>query len=75
MTGMRNREFAHIAAGTCVLVLTPCTAPAQYLDPGAGSIILQAVLAVVVGVAAGVKVYWGKISAFLSRRSKRSDVR
>ncbi len=74
---MRNREFAYIAAGICVLglVLTPGTAQAQYLDPGAGSIILQAVLAIVVGVAAGVKVYWGKISAFLSRRSKRSDMR
>jgi hypothetical protein len=77
MIGMRNREFAYIAAGTCVLVLalTPGTAQAQYLDPGAGSIILQAVLAIVVGAAAGVKLYWGKISAFLSRRSKRSDMR
>ncbi len=47
---MRNREFSYIAAGTCVLVLglTPSTAQAQYLDPGAGSIIVQAVLAVVV---------------------------
>ncbi len=72
---MRNREFAYIA-GTCVLVavLTPGTAQAQYLDPGAGSIIVQAIVALVVGASAGVKVYWGKISALLSRRSKRSDM-
>jgi hypothetical protein len=28
-----------------------------------------------VGVAAGVKIYWGRISAFLSRRSKSSGGR
>lgn len=73
---MLSRKFAHIAVTACllVLVLTPPAARAQYLDPGAGSIIVQAILAVVVGVAAGVKVYWGKITAFLSRRSKRSEV-
>jgi len=44
----------------------------QYLDPGAGSIILQAVLAVAVGIAAGLKLYWRRLSAFFSNRSKRN---
>ncbi|MEO8138315.1 MAG: hypothetical protein ABI742_01655 [Gemmatimonadota bacterium] len=57
--------------GALAMVLWPSTALAQYLDPGAGSIIVQVVIAVLVGVGATVKVYWRTISAFLSRRSKR----
>ena len=76
---MRNRVpvtvSGFVLAVALGLALTPSTAQAQYLDPGAGSIIVQAVLAVIVGVTAGVKIYWGKISAFLSRRSKSSGVR
>jgi hypothetical protein len=52
------------------LICLPATAHAQYLDPGAGSIIVQAVIAGVVGVAAALRVYWGKISAFFARRSR-----
>jgi hypothetical protein len=43
---------------------------AQYLDPGAGSVILQAVIAVVVGGLAAVKLFWGRISTFLGRAKK-----
>jgi hypothetical protein len=52
------------------LVCFPAPAEAQYLDPGAGSIIVQAVVAGVVGAAAALKLYWGKISRFVSGRSK-----
>lgn len=47
----------------------------QYLDPGAGSIIVQAVIAVAVGVIATVKLYWGKISSFVTRRSNKGAER
>ena len=41
------------------------------LDPGAGSIIVQAVIAVTIGAATAAKLYWRRISAFLaSRRNK-----
>lgn len=43
----------------------------QYLDPGAGSVIVQVVVAVVVGGLAAVKLFWGKISTFLPGRSKK----
>ena len=59
-----------VSGSVVVMLLTPATAHAQYLDPGAGSIIVQAVIAVMVGVAAAVKIYWGKISGFLGRRPK-----
>jgi hypothetical protein len=50
--------------------LAPTPAGAQYLDPGAGSIIVQAVLALLVGTGATVALYWRRITGFLSRRSK-----
>lgn len=61
--------IAALSSGAAI-ALTPLDAHAQYLDPGAGSIIVQAVIAVVVGVAATTKLYWYKISALLNRRSK-----
>ena len=69
----RNRRLGFTAgAAALALVLTPGSAEAQYLDPGAGSIIVQVVLAVLVGAAAGLKLYWGKIATFAGRRSKNS---
>jgi hypothetical protein len=65
------RAVASIALTSAIVVaLTPVVAHAQYLDPGAGSIIVQAVIAVVVGVAATTRIYWYRISAFFDRRSK-----
>ncbi len=43
-----------------------------YIDPGTGSIILQAVIASVVGAAVAVKLFWHKILRFLGIR-KKSD--
>lgn len=74
MASMRNK-VAVVIAGGIALAATPDAAHAQYLDPGAGSILVQALLAVMVGVVAGVKVYWGKISGFLSRRTKSTGGR
>jgi uncharacterized membrane protein SpoIIM required for sporulation len=52
------------------LLCTPVTAQGQYLDPGAASIIIQAVVAGVVAVGAGLKLYWSKISGLFSRRRR-----
>jgi len=71
MSPQRRNTLATIASGSvAVMLLTPAMAHAQYLDPGAGSIIVQAVIAVMVGAAAAVKIYWGKISRLLGRRPK-----
>lgn len=59
-----------VIVAVAVLVLLPPPAQAQYLDPGAGSIILQVVVAVVIGVAATLKLYWGKVTGIVSRRSR-----
>lgn len=45
-----------------------------YLDPGTGSIILQAILGVLAAMSAGFLYYWTKVKKFfLSLFSKKSD--
>lgn len=51
-----------------LLLLSSQAGSAQYLDPGSASVIVQAVVAAVVAVGAGVKLYWHRISAFFARR-------
>lgn len=60
-----------LAAVLLALALTASDAHAQYLDPGAGSIIVQAVIAVTIGAATAAKLYWRRISAFLSSRRNK----
>lgn len=44
----------------------------MYLDPGAGSVILQIILAAVLGVGVFIRVYWGKIRSLLRLNKKES---
>lgn len=42
--------------------------PAQaYLDPGTGSIVLQAIIGIVASVGVAMKIYWDKVKGFTSR--------
>lgn len=40
-----------------------------YLDPGSGSLIFQTIVAMLAGIAYGVRVYWGRIVGLFSRRT------
>jgi hypothetical protein len=50
-----------------VLALVAVPRAHAYLDPGTGSMIIQVLIAVVVGAAFAVKVFWKRIAAFLRR--------
>ena len=39
-----------------------------YLDPGTGSIILQAIIAFFAGAAAFISIYWKKLKSFISNK-------
>jgi hypothetical protein len=72
MPKVRNALVTIVSVSVVGTLLTPTPAHAQYLDPGAGSIIVQAVIAVMIGAAAVTKLYWGKISGFLRRSKNKS---
>jgi len=42
-----------------------------YLDPGTGSMILQAILGGIAGAAVLLKLYWGKIRAIFSKSNNK----
>ncbi len=45
-----------------------------YIDPGTGSVILQALVATVVGALVAVKIYWHRLLGFFGMsRKKKSD--
>lgn len=45
-----------------------------YIDPGTGSIVLQAIIASVVGAAVAVKLFWHRILKFLGiRKDTKGD--
>ena len=46
-----------------------------YIDPGTGSIILQAIAAAIVGGAVAVKLFWHRILTFLGikKRTEKDD--
>ena len=46
-----------------------------YIDPGTGSIILQAIVAGIVGAVIAVKLFWHRIMVFLGlRENDKSDI-
>lgn len=50
-----------------VALLLPSTAQA-YIDPGTGSLLVQALVAAGLGVLMAVRMYWARIKSFFSRQ-------
>lgn len=58
------------------LVALAFSSPAYaYLDPGTGSMIVAAIVAVFATIVMGVKTYWYKLVSLLRGRDTRPDVR
>lgn len=54
---------------TVFLIALVFSTPAHaYLDPGTGSMIFQAIIAVFLGAAATGKLWWSKVRGFFSRK-------
>ena len=47
------------------------TQPAQYLDPGSGSYLLQLLIAGILGVLFALRLYWKQVKGFFLRLLKR----
>jgi hypothetical protein len=65
---------AYVVLGIACLFAFPCEAQA-YIDPGAGSMLLQGFLGIVATTSAITIAYWKSVKAFLARvaRPKRQD--
>jgi hypothetical protein len=56
-----------------VLVATPLFRPHEYLDPGSGSFLIQLLIGGLVAVGFGIRMFWGRIKAFFTRKSTAAD--
>lgn len=53
-------------AGMALTISLPGTAYA-YLDPGTGSLMIQALIGAIAGVSVAIGLYWGKIKAYFGQ--------
>lgn len=49
--------------------LTHLLAPVLYLDPGSGSLLVQLLIAAVLGIGVAVRIYWSKIKTLFSGKN------
>ncbi len=69
---MRGIKNWGLISATTAMIFFAGTAPAQaYLDPGTGSLVLQAAIGVVAGSLVALRIYWGKIKSFFKRKNSR----
>lgn len=67
-----NNLIKSILFFTLLCLFIPQSAHA-YLDPGTGSIILQAIIAGALGLSFTIKIYWKKIKAFFTGNQVDGD--
>jgi hypothetical protein len=67
------KHFAKFIPMLAVLLLFPMSAHA-YLDPGAGSALIQGILGAVAAIGVALKLYWHRILKFLGLRKSKDEV-
>ena len=69
-----EQKGSAIMIGVIFLFLLSMNTAYAYLDPGTGSILLQALFAGIAGLCALLKIYWNKITEwFKSDKKERAD--
>jgi hypothetical protein len=71
-----RRNLATVLAFTGLALLTNAIAPAcayAYLDAGTGALVVQWIIAGVVGGGLAIKLFWGRISGMLKKKSPAAD--
>ena len=68
---MRNSPFCAVLLAVCLLVLTVSPSYA-YLDPGTGSMMLQALIGAAVGAMVAGRLYWDKLRTFFAGLTRKN---
>lgn len=63
----------HLLTLSCLIYFTYIPHAYAYLDPGTGSIILQAILGFIAAAAATASFYWNKVKLFFSKLFKKDQ--
>lgn len=63
-----------IATLVVLLGIMPTGIAQAYLDPGSGSLIVQIVIAGILGLLVALKMYWGRVIGFFSGRKPEAEL-
>mgnify|MGYP001225033226 FL=1 len=55
------------------IIIFSSTHAYAYIDPGTGSIILQAIIGAIAATSLTIKIYWQKIKVFFKKKKKHKD--
>ena len=69
MIHFRGLKIASITALTFFCIILSTDSSHAYIDPGSGSMILQVLIASILGILTAVKIYWAQLKSFFSRKS------
>jgi len=69
----KNINWLSISIGSIIIVSLMIDDAYAYIDPGTGSMIIQMLIGVLVGVGIAVKVFWEKIKFSISARFARNE--
>lgn len=64
------QRFIEYILYSLILIVYTTQDSNAYIDPGSGSMMLQVLIAAVLGALTAVKIYWHKIKNFFSRSPK-----
>jgi len=69
-----NRYNVWVLSGVGLFILLLFASPASaYLDPGTGSMIVQALIAAFAAVSVSIGIFWRRLIAFFGRRNKEDS--
>lgn len=55
------------------MLFSPIAIPPMYLDPGSGSILIQMILAAILGAGVLIRSQWSRIKKWLGRSDENTD--
>jgi len=69
---IKQRTIGLVALSLVCFILSTNTSFA-YIDPGSGSMIMQVLIAFILGILTAIKLYWSKIKSYFSKNSDASN--
>jgi hypothetical protein len=69
MVYLRKSKITKILSLSFLYIVLSADTSFAYIDPGSGSMLLQVLIASILGILTAVKIYWSRLKNFFSRIS------
>ena len=69
MVDLRELKITTILTLSFLYIILSTDSSHAYIDPGSGSMLLQVLIASILGMLTVIKIYWARLKIFFSRKS------